>query len=275
VDRGTAQTCRRLTVHNLLDLDRYPLDQPGSVSYEALVERCRSDLEREGMFNLEELVRSPAIRAAAAELAPLATSSSYTHARTHNVYFLPRVEGVEDSHPALRKFQTINHTLCDDQLRHTFVHQLYEWPPLAEFIARVLDLPRLYLMDDPLARANVMEYRPGEALNWHFDRSRYTTTLLIQAAEAGGEFQYCSDLRAEGQPNYDEVGRVLAGATNRIRVNPLAEGTLNVFAGKNSLHRVSTVQGPRSRLIAVFSYYERPGVLFSEKERLGFYGRST
>jgi hypothetical protein len=25
----------------------------------------------------------------------------------------------------------------------------------------------------------------------------------------------------------------------------------------------------------VFSYYERPGVLFSEKERLGFYGRST
>jgi hypothetical protein len=57
-------------------------------------------------------------------------------------------------------------------------------------------------------------------------------------------------------------------------VNPLTEGTLNVFAGKNSLHRVSTVQGPRSRLIAVFSYYERPGVLFSEKERLGFYGRS-
>jgi hypothetical protein len=261
-------------VHDSLDLERYPLDQPGSDRYEALVARCRGELERDGMFNLEGLVRPDTIRAAAAELAGMATSSSYTHARNHNVYFLDRVEGLGESHPALKKFQTINHTLCDDQLTHTFIHRLYEWEPLAAFIARVLNLPRLYLMDDPLARANVMEYRPGEALNWHFDRARYTTTLLIQAAQEGGEFQYCSELRADGQPNYDEVGRVLSGQTNRIKVNPLTAGTLNVFAGKNSLHRVSTVEGQNSRLVAVFSYYERPGVLFSDKERLGFYGRA-
>ena len=262
-------------MHDLLDLERYPLDQPGTAGYDALVARCRAELERDGMFNLEGLVRPETIQAAASELAGMATSSSYTHARTHNVYFLDRVEGVSDSHPALKKFQTINHTLCDDQLTNTFIHRLYEWQALADFIARVLSLPKLYLMDDPLARANVMEYRPGEALNWHFDRARYTTTLLIQAAQEGGEFQYCSELRADGQPNYDEVGRVLSGQTDRIRVNPLTAGTLNVFAGKNSLHRVSTVEGQNSRLVAVFSYYERPGVLFSEKERLGFYGRTT
>jgi hypothetical protein len=261
-------------VHDSLDLERYPLDQPGSPRYKVLVARCRSELERDGMFNLEGLVKTATIRAVAKELAGMATSSSYTHARTHNVYFLDRVEGLNDSHPALTKFQTINHTLCDDQLSNTFIHQLYEWQPLANFIAQVLNLPKLYLMDDPLARANVMEYRPGEALNWHFDRARYTTTLLIQAAQQGGEFQYCTELRADGRPNYEEVGRVLSGQTDRIRVNPLSAGTLNVFAGKNSLHRVSTVEGQYSRLIAVFSYYERPGVLFSEKERLGFYGRA-
>ena len=261
-------------MRELLDLERYPLDRPATPDYEALIARCRADLERACMFNLEKFVRPAAIRAAAAELAPMATNSSYTHARTHNVYFLECAEGVDATHPALKKFQTINHTICDDQLTDTFVHRLYEWQPLADFIARVLGVPRLYLMDDPLARANVMEYRPGEALNWHFDRSRYTTTLLIQAAAAGGEFQYCSDLRADGQPNYDEVGRVLAGETNRIRVNPLSAGTLNVFAGKNALHRVSTVEGDRSRLVAVFSYYDRPGVLFSDKERIGFYGRT-
>jgi hypothetical protein len=258
-----------------LDLERYPVDQPRTAAHAALVARCRAALQREGMFNLDGFVLPAAIGAAAAELAPLATGSSYTHARTHNVYFLDHVEGVGESHPALRKFTTVNHTLCDDQLRRTFVHRLYEWRPLAAFIAQVLGLPRLYLMDDPLARANVMEYRPGEALNWHFDRSRYTTTLLIQAAEAGGEFQYCSDLRSDGAPNYDEVGRVLSGQSDRIRVNPLAAGTLNVFAGKNSLHRVSTVEGGRSRLVAVYSYYERPGVMFSEKERMGFYGRTA
>lgn len=262
-------------MHQSLDLDRYPIDRPDTPACAALTERCRAGLARDGMFNLQGFVRPAVIRAAAAELAPLAATASYTHARTHNVYFLDRVAGLDDSHPALRKFRTINHTLCDDQLTHTFVHRLYEWQPLADFIGRVLGIPRLYLMDDRLARANVMEYRPGEALNWHFDRSRYTTTLLIQAAEAGGEFQYCSELRADGQPNYDEVGRVLAGQTNRIRVNPLTAGTLNVFAGKNALHRVSTVEGGRSRLVAVFSYYDRAGVVFSDKERLGFYGRTA
>lgn len=260
-------------MQDCLDLARYPLDRPDAAAYQALVRRCRADLEREGMFNLENLVVPTAIHAAAAELASLAANGSYTHARTHNVYFLDRVAGLKESHPALTKFWTTNHTICDDQLSGTFIHHLYEWQPLADFIAAVLHLPRLYHMSDPLARANVMEYRPGEALNWHFDRARFTTTLLIQAAEAGGEFQYVSNLRADDAPNFDEVGRVLAGETHRVQVNPLTAGTLNVFAGKNSLHRVSTVDGSRSRLVAVFSYYDRPGVVFTDQERLGFYGR--
>jgi hypothetical protein len=48
---------------------------------------------------------------------------------------------------------------------------------------------------------------------------------------------------------------------------------LNVFEGKNTLHRVSAVRGNRNRLVAVFSYYEKPGVTFSREERIGFYGR--
>ena len=55
----------------------------------------------------------------------------------------------------------------------------------------------------------------------------------------------------------------------------LGAGTLNVFRGKNTLHRVSPVRGERERIIAVFSYYERPNVQFSDAENLGFYGRSN
>jgi hypothetical protein len=121
---------------------------------------------------------------------------------------------------------------------------------------------------------NVINYKPGETLNWHFDRSLFTTTLLIQAPDAGGEFEYRGNLRGDQDPNYDGVARLLGGADPGIRVNPLAAGTLNVFAGKNTLHRVSTVRGRRDRLIAVYSYYEQPDVLFSDRERIGFYGRA-
>src|ERR1043166_7819626 len=98
---------------------------------------------------------------------------------------------------------------------------------------------RLDFMQDPLARTNVMAYRAGEALNWHFDRSEFTTTLLLQAADAGGEFQYRSNLRTDADPNYDGVARLLVGQDNEVRTLKLAAGTLNVFKGKNTAHRVT------------------------------------
>ena len=89
-----------------------------------------------------------------------------------------------------------------------------------------MEKPALFTMDDPLARLNVMTYGCGEALNWHFDRSEFTTTLLLQAPEGGGAFEYRSDLRSDGDPNYDGVARLLAGADPSVRQLALAPGTL-------------------------------------------------
>ena len=200
-------------MQELLDLDRYPIDRGEPAA--GLVERCRGDLAATGMFNLDGFVRSEALGRAVEEIAPLTSSAAFTHERLHNVYFLKAVPGLREDHPALTRFQTINHTVCGDQLAGSIVERIYEWAPLVDFIARVLQIPRLYLMDDPLARINILEYRPGEALNWHFDRSRYTTTLLIQAAEEGGEFQYRSNLRSDDDPNYEGVGRGVAGGELR------------------------------------------------------------
>ena len=257
----------------ILDLERYPIHRPEAV--EDLARHCRDELEREGMFNLVGFVRPTALCAMVDHVQPLATHDSFTHQRLHNVYFLRSVPGLSPDHPALTRFETINHTVCGDQLRDNLITRIYEWAPLHRFIARVLDIAELYPMEDPLARLNVMEYRPGEALNWHFDRSRYTTTLLLQAAELGGEFEYRTGLRSDDDPNYEAVGRFVTGADSACHVNTLEAGTLNVFAGKNTLHRVSTVRGSRSRLVAVFSYYDRPNVMFSDEERLGFYGRAN
>lgn len=259
-------------MYTLLDLERYPLDKPDSAAYARLVARCQDELALHGMFNLHGFVRPDAIVQAAAQIVPLA-ALAFTHQRAHNVYFKDGIEGLAADHPALARFETIHHTLCDDQITQTSIHQIYQWDPLAVFLGKVMKQPGLCQMADPLARVNVIEYRPGETLNWHFDRSRYTTTLLIQAADEGGEFEYRSALRSEHDPNYEGVGRLLRGTDQAISTNTLLPGTLNVFAGLNTLHRVSKVRGSRSRLVAVYSYYDRPGVMFSEEERLGFYGR--
>ncbi|MEK7266514.1 MAG: 2OG-Fe(II) oxygenase [Pseudomonadota bacterium] len=262
-------------MHDILDLDRYPLDRPGSPEWLALVERCKADLARDGMFNLDDLMRPGAIDRCLDEVKPVIETLSFTHTREHNIYFMKTIPGLSEDHPALTKTKTINHTVCADQIPQSIVIQVYEWAPLIVFLAATMDMVALYPMRDWLARANVITYREGEALNWHFDRSEFTTTLLLQAPNAGGEFVYRSDLRTLDDPNYDGVAKLLRGEDRDVKTMAVSPGTLNVFRGRNTAHKVTPVKGDRDRIISIFTYYEKPGAMFTREEQLGFYGRTT
>jgi hypothetical protein len=227
------------------------------------------------MYNLEGFVRPEALARAVAELQPVIDTLSFTHRRRHNIYFRKEIPGLAADHPALAMTETVNHTVCADQIAQSVPLWIYEWSPFITFLAATMDKDALYPMRDALARVNVMAYRDGEALNWHFDRSEFTTTLLLQAPDEGGDFVYRTDLRNDSDPNYEGVARLLHGKDPEMKSLKLSAGTLNVFRGKNTAHRVSTVRGPRERIIAVFSYYDRPGVIFSREDQLGFYGRTA
>lgn len=259
-------------MQSIIDLDRYPLDRPGTPEWQALVDRAKADLARDGMFNLPGFLAEVARTATVAELAPKFATEAFTHKRRHNIYFRKTVEGLPADHPALREVETVNHTLCADQVGGALA-ELYRWPAFAAFLAATMDKPALYPMADPLASHNVMSYGAGEGLNWHFDRSEFTVTLLLQAPDAGGSFEYRSDLRSEDDPNYDGVAKLLNGADPELRRLDLEAGTLNVFRGKNTAHRVTPVEGGRNRIVAVLTYYERPGARFTSEEQMGFYGR--
>ncbi|MCX7349418.1 MAG: 2OG-Fe(II) oxygenase [Alphaproteobacteria bacterium] len=262
-------------MREILDLDGYPLDRPGSPEWHKLVSRCRADLASGGMFNLVDLMKPAAIARAMDEIRPVMESLSFVHKRSHNVYFKKEVPGLAADHPALRLVDTMSHTVCGDQISQGVLAWIYEYPQFAVFLAACIEKETLYTMRDPLARLNVMSYREGEALNWHFDRSEFTTTLLLQKPEAGGEFEYRSNMRSDSDPNYDGIARLLEGKDKDLKVMSVNPGTLNVFKGKNTLHRVTPVKGQKDRYVAVFSYYERPGVVFSKEDQLGFYGRAA
>ena len=223
---------------------------------------------------IEQRVRAGALRACVAEVAPLLDSAAFTHAREHNIYFDDGIGGVAQGQPALRQFTTVNRTIRGDRIPASAVTRLYEWQPLVDFLAAAMEKPRLYPMAEPLGRINVMAYRAGERLNWHFDRAEFTVTILLQAPLREGEFQHRSGLRSEADPNHEGVARLLAGADGHVSTLPLAPGTLNVFKGRNTAHRVTPVEGERARIVAVFSHYETPDVAFSDAERMGFYGRT-
>ena len=260
---------------DIIDLDRYPLDREGSAEWKRLVDSSVAALETDGMFNLEEFLRPGIAEKAVREIQPVMATRSHVHKRTHNIYFKPDIPELAPDHPALRKVETISHTVCADQIPDSVVLAIYEYEPLLRFLTVTMGKERLHVMQDPLARTNVMAYRAGEALNWHFDRSEFTTTLLLQRSERGGDLEYRTDLRSDDNPNYDGVAKLLEGRDPDAKIHRMKPGTLNVFRGKNTAHRVTTVEGERERMIAVFSYDERPGVMVSAEERIGFYGRAA
>ena len=259
----------------LVDLATYPINRPDSPEYAALAADCRARLAAEGMFELPGFLRGAAVAEAVAAAAPAMATESFRHARSHNIYFRDSVDGLADNHPALARVETVNHALCADQLQGNPVVTLYDWPPFVAFLAAVMGKDRLYPMEDQLARVNVQASRDGEALNWHFDRSEFTTTILLQAPDQGGELEYRKDLRSADDPNFDGVAAVLRGEDPMVKKVALKPGALNVFRGVNTLHRVVPVAGPVERLVAIFAFFDRPGVVMTAKDQMGFYGRAT
>ena len=63
------------------------------------------------------------------------------------------------------------------------------------------------------------------------------------------------------------------GRNIRVVRPDLRAGTLSLFNGQASLHRVAPVTGRRERIMALFNYMAEPGYVFSEEIQRKFFGR--
>ena len=72
--------------------------------------------------------------------------------------------------------------------------------------------------------------------------------------------------------NFDGVNRLLE---DKVEYKSLAmdAGTLVLFRGRNSIHRVTPVGGDVTRILAVLAYNSEPNISLSETSRMTFYGR--
>ena len=255
-----------------IDLDRYPINHPHEDGYGSLVARCRDDVAVSGAAVLDGFVRSEALRQAIGEVEPV-LSDSFSKTKHHNCYLLPDVADLPGDHPRNRKQTTDSATLGYSFIRRDSVlNQIYEWDLFVGFVADVLGFERLYPYADPLAPVNVLVYEEGCQTGWHFDNAAFTVTLLLQESE-GGVFEYAPFIRSDGEDAYEAVADVLEGRSNLVRQLPLRAGSLSIFKGSGTLHRVTPVTAPRARLVAVFTYSREMGTELDPYTRTTFYGR--
>lgn len=261
----------------LIDLDRYPLNRPGSIPLDGLVERCRTDLAETGSTLLDGFLTEHALTAIADELRAVA---AHVPIRDHagSVYARADLEaelGPDD--PRAQRMRWIAGHVTRDMLPpYSPAQRLYVSAIFKSFVAAIVGQERVFEYADPLAGLVATILPPGGCYPWHYDTNEYVVTIMIQPPESGGEFVYHRNLRGPGDENLDGLAAVLGGQpAEPPRVVNAAPGDLQLFLGRYSLHQVATTAGSTDRHVLVLSYAERPGVIGPVDRTRSVYGRIT
>ncbi len=238
-----------------------------------MVERGREQMRATGACEIPNFVRPealPAFVADARRLAPLAHRSG----GLGTVYLGFPDESFPLDHPQqwLGDYG-VGAVAYDLFPADSPIRRLYEWDRLTAFVAAIMGLDVIYPYADPLGALNLAVMGDGEQLQWHFDQTDFVVSLAVQDADNGGDFEVAPQIRSAGDEHYDDVARVLAGDRDRVVTLPMQPGTLLVFAGRYSLHRVSPISGATPRLVALLGYDTKPGTMSSDLLKEVRYGR--
>ena len=258
----------------LLDLDRFPIDDPFSPTCQRLVDDCRAQLRESGIATLPGFVKPEAVATMAAEM-QARVDAAYSCSGRHNVYLkAPDLELPAD-HPRNREVETQVGSIAFDEIGpDAALRKLYLWDPLATFVGAVLERQPFYRFADPLGACSVNVFRPGMGHGWHFDEAEFATSLMLQTAEKGGETDYVPFLRPRRGEDFDAVRTVLDGDETKMRRLPFEPGTLSIFNGRRSLHRVTRCSGRRDRLVAILCFASEPNAINSDAFRKLYWGRT-
>ena len=107
------------------------------------------------------------------------------------------------------------------------------------------------------------------------DRNRFSNipTLLVNRPVGATVPDVGKDPRAE--PVFELLrADILAGRDrSQVATLPMHPGTLMLFQGRYSMHRVTPVSGEVPRLVLLLAYDTKPGTVSSERLQLSRYGR--
>ena len=241
-----------LSATTLINLDRYPINQPGPAR-DALIAEVRASLADDGCAVLKQFLTPEGVAHITREADQVADKAHRSFGRT-NPYFTDDDDSLPVDDPRRRFFDRSNAFIpADNFLTTGALRCVHDFPAFDPFIKDCLEEEKFYRYADPLADVIINMAEEGNGFPWHFDTNNFTVTLAIQNADGGGDFEYAPNIRRDGEA-FDEVRDVLDGRSDKVRSLTLEPGDLQLFKGRYSLHRVAPLYGTTPRYVAIFSY---------------------
>lgn len=146
---------------------------------------------------------------------------------------------------------------------------------------------QLYPAPCPISSAYYNIFEEGDGLGWHYDNSEFGVNLVLQMAgdggvSGGGEFEFHLNTRSEADPDsYALTERLLdSGCPSTDQdvqlAHDLRPGSLVVFSGRYSLHRVTPVlPGVSPRINIIFTYEKQQEAMANDYVLRKFFGRTV
>ena len=258
----------------IVDLKKYPIQDLASPVLEKLIKKCKNDLNKYSCSTIPGFILPRSLKIMNEELEQQ-INKVYMSRESINPYLNSKDDPALDKNHPKRIFSKryngyLNSDLFDKNSEMKF---LYEQEELLKFVSACVGISPIYRWADPLACHAYNIMKSDGILPWHFDSCEFTLSIMLQKPEKGGVFEYCPNIREPGNENFKEVKKVLDGNRKRVRQLNLEPGDLQIFKGRFTLHRVTKIEGNRSRYLAIPAYVLDPWRVNTPEHSRAIYGK--
>jgi hypothetical protein len=192
-----------------------------------------------------------------------------------NAYLNSGDKAYSSDHPLNLQSRTSLGVIANDQIPESIsIKEIYKSESLRKLVADIVGLDAVYEYECPMGSINIAVMEEGDCLRWHFDQSDFVVSIPLRAAKQGGEYQFIQNLRSEDNENFEGIEKVLKGELEQVQTLEADAGSLVLFRGMHTLHRVTEIQGPQTRLVLLLSFVSKAGVGSSGYLREIRYGRT-
>lgn len=266
----------RFQFADIVALDRYPINRLHTESGEKLIKQCQQQVSRQGVFTLPGFLTPQGLKdcqSLAQKLAPMAFHSRDRH---NPIFSKEAYLDLPENHP-WRQSQSkqLRYVANDDIPSDSSLQKLFDWPVIRDFVAVTLGYEKLYQLNDPVGALSINIMGEGDHLGWHFDTNDFIVAIPLQTASEGGVYEYCPYIWDRQSPNWQVVTDAIQGDRQFVKRLPYTPGSLVVFCGRYSLHRVTNVIGAKHRMVALLAYHHNPEQTLPLSVRMHIYGKTS
>ena len=252
----------------MINYNQYPINASSTSEYDALVKMCKEQLGHQGFVSLRRFLQPSSVDELVSGILDIEKKGwGFYSTERHNVFLEDHAPSSLDDHD-INSLHPRHIQLKSSKLiinakalspHATELDNLFHSAAFLDFMCDVLQT-KLYPSIDEYGKYYANIFHEGDGLNFHFDRSEFSISLILQPAQEGGKFEFVPNSRdvvegwREMPLNTEDLQSLLDSNEYKSHAPELAAGDLYLFRGQNSLHRVSEIKrGTRINVILTFN----------------------